>query len=155
MGASNVLSPSGEIDRPKLGAIVFRDPEARRRVNAATHPYIRLEMLRKLLWSFLCGKRVVVLDTPLLFESGIDKWVHVIVVVYCPETIQKQRLIKRDDLSPEAAQQRIDAQMSIERKRQLATVVIDNSAGIRETRKRVSIVFFKFSKEFIRRKEAA
>ncbi|KAJ3309148.1 hypothetical protein HDU76_003710 [Blyttiomyces sp. JEL0837] len=128
LGAANVLDPvTGNIDRPKLGSLVFRDPEARRKVNHATHPYIRLEMLRQLLWAFLCLKRVVVLDTPLLFEAGIDN----------PESIQKTRLIKRDDLTEETAQQRIDAQMSIERKRQMAHIVIDNSQGIRETRKRV------------------
>ncbi|KAI8854642.1 dephospho-CoA kinase-domain-containing protein [Chytridium lagenaria] len=113
LGASNVLTSNGEIDRPRLGALV-------KCIDTSIH---RLEMLRQMLWAFLCGKRLVVLDTPLLFEAGIDKWVHAIIVVYwSPESTQKQR---------------IDAQMSIERKKQLATIVIDNSFGIRETRQRV------------------
>ncbi|KAJ3107753.1 hypothetical protein HDU97_003423 [Phlyctochytrium planicorne] len=137
LGASNVLGSNQEIDRAKVGALVFQNPEARKKVNAATHPYIRLEMLRRMLWAFLCGHRVVVLDTPLLFEAGMDKWVHSIIVVYCPESVQKFRLMKRDDLTAEAAQLRVDAQMSIERKRQLANIVIDNTGSIRETRKKV------------------
>jgi dephospho-CoA kinase len=84
LGAENVLDPNGTgaIDRPRLASLVFRDPSVRRKVNSATHPYIRLEMLRQLLWAFLCLKRVVILDTPLLFEAEIDKWVHVVMVVY-------------------------------------------------------------------------
>ncbi|KAJ3414094.1 hypothetical protein HDV05_007128 [Chytridiales sp. JEL 0842] len=139
---TSILEPnnSQNLDRPKLANLVFRDPSVRKKVNGATHPYIRLEMLRQLLWAFLTLKSCVVLDTPLLFEAGIDKWVHVVMVVYCPEETQKQRLMKRDDLSEIEATQRISAQMPIERKKEMAHIVIDNSLGVRETRARVSEV---------------
>lgn len=79
---SDVLTPSGEIDRAKLGTIVFNDTQARKKLNGATHPMIRLEMLRQMLWWFLKGERMVVLDTPLLYEAGLYKWVNKVMVVY-------------------------------------------------------------------------
>ena len=79
---SEVLLPDGSLNREKLGSIVFKEPESRKKLNKITHPYIRLEMLRQLLWVFLMGNRIVIMDTPLLLESGINRWVHLVVVVY-------------------------------------------------------------------------
>ncbi|KAI9364959.1 dephospho-CoA kinase-domain-containing protein [Zopfochytrium polystomum] len=132
-----VKADTNELDRGALGALVFRDRSIRTKVNEATHPYIKLEMLRQLLWAFICFRRVVVLDTPLLIEVGMDKWVHSVCVVYVPESIQRQRLMDRDHITADKAQEKIDAQIPIERKRQLANLVIDNTAGIRDTRRKV------------------
>ncbi|KAJ3137622.1 hypothetical protein HK100_000597 [Physocladia obscura] len=136
----DVLAPDGTLDRKALAARVFADPAARATINKATHPYIRLEMLRQMLSHFLCAKRVVVLDTPLLFESGIANYVNLIVVVYVSPPVQKQRLIARDLIEPLAAQQRIDSQMNIEKKKQLANVVIDNEGSLADTRVRVDLL---------------
>ncbi|KAI9329745.1 dephospho-CoA kinase-domain-containing protein [Obelidium mucronatum] len=131
---------TGLLDRPKLAQRVFSDASARSTVNQATHPYIRLEMLRQLLGHFLRGNSAVILDTPLLFEAGIVKWVHLIMVVYVPQDIQKERLMSRDLISSTAAQQRIESQMSIETKRERADIVIDNTGTKPETRENVSRV---------------
>ncbi|KAJ3399653.1 hypothetical protein HDU80_007698 [Chytriomyces hyalinus] len=135
--------PNSPLDRAKLGTRVFSDPEARAKVNAATHPYIRLEMLRQLLWHFLTGCSAVILDTPLLFEAHLSRWVHLIIVVYVPKQLQKDRLMMRDGIDRTAANQRIDSQMDIEAKRQLAHIVIDNTGTLDETRQNVKAVLLK------------
>ena len=70
------------IDRAVLGTLVFSDPDARSTVNACTHPYIRLEMLRQVLWAFLCMYAICLMDIPLLYESGLDRWMNHVIVVY-------------------------------------------------------------------------
>jgi len=83
--------------------------------------------------------RLVVVDIPLLYESGLDKRFDFeeIVVVYVPREVQLERLMKRDGLTTEAAEQRLDAQMPIERKKELADVVIDNSGTLEQTEAQV------------------
>ncbi|KAJ3049483.1 hypothetical protein HK097_009529 [Rhizophlyctis rosea] len=133
----SVLLPSGHIDRKKLASIVFNDPVARKKLNTATHPDIRREMLLLVLHHFLRLQRACVLDTPLLFEAGLHKFVHEKVVVYCPEQTQLARLIARDNLTPTEAQSRISSQMPIDQKRSLASILIDNSNSKEDTQKQV------------------
>ncbi|KAJ3089090.1 hypothetical protein HK102_007223 [Quaeritorhiza haematococci] len=134
---TEILKDDHQIDRPKLGALVFNDAAARKNLNGCTHPYIRREMLRQLLGHFLRLMPTVILDTPLLFESGLNKFVHTVVVVYCPESVQKERLMKRDGLSDTEAQKRINAQMSIEKKKELADDLVDNSGTLSETQQQL------------------
>ncbi|KAI9205200.1 dephospho-CoA kinase domain-containing protein-like protein [Polychytrium aggregatum] len=140
---SSILTPEGEIDREKLGAIIFGNDSARKLLNGATHPHIRLEMLRQTLWSFLCLKSVAILDTPLLFESHLDRYVHCVIVAYCPVQTQKTRLMARNSLDSEAAERRIASQMSIEIKRERAGIVIDNSGSLDDTRHQVEALLIK------------
>eukprot|EP00842_Homolaphlyctis_polyrhiza_P000440 jgi/Hompol1/1397/HPOL_003050-RA len=130
----SVTDENGDIYRPALGAIIFANADQRRKLNAITHPYIRMEMLRQVIACFLMRQRLCILDTPLLFETGLHRWVHSTVVVYCPDTIQCERLIARDGLSPLQAQLRIDSQMPIDRKRSLADHIVDNSDALESTR---------------------
>ncbi|KAJ3126454.1 hypothetical protein HK098_007506 [Nowakowskiella sp. JEL0407] len=137
---TSIIDENKQIRRDKLGELVFSNESARRKLNACTHPAIRFEMLRQIVRYFLEGKRVVFLDTPLLFEAKLNKWVNYVVVVYCPRDLQKERLIKRDKLLPEAAEARINSQMSIEEKRDLANYVIDNSWSVDETREQTKLL---------------
>ncbi|KAJ1342306.1 dephospho-CoA kinase [Batrachochytrium salamandrivorans] len=131
---SVILNPDGTINRQLLGALVFANTEQRQQLNCITHPYIRFELLKRVLWLFLSGEQLCVVDTPLLFEARLNRWVHTTVVVYCPESIQKERLMHRDGSSPEQAQQRIDSQLPIDQKRDLADYIIDNSGLLESTR---------------------
>jgi dephospho-CoA kinase len=76
------LKEDGTLDRSKLGAIVFRDEEKRRKLNAIVHPAVRWAMILGVLKYWLRGERVCVLDVPLLIESKIYQWVGRVVVVY-------------------------------------------------------------------------
>lgn len=77
-----VFLPDGNINRPKLGEIIFSDPEKRKILNSCTHPYVRLEMLKQVFYYWMIGSKLVVLDVPLLFESKLDRFVGTTVVVY-------------------------------------------------------------------------
>ncbi|KAI8909382.1 dephospho-CoA kinase-domain-containing protein [Powellomyces hirtus] len=131
---TDIVNPETHaLDRAKLGAIVFNDPAARNRLNGITHPVIRVEMLRQVLWAFLRGNRVCILDTPLLFEAGLYKFVSVVIVIAVPVETQKMRLRARDKCTPADAQSRIDSQMPIAEKCKRADIVIDNSGEAVQT----------------------
>ena len=78
----DILKEDGTLDRAKLGEIVFRDEERRRKLNAIVHPAVRWGMALGILKCWLRGERVCVLDVPLLIESKIHRWVGKVVVVY-------------------------------------------------------------------------
>ncbi|GJM78618.1 dephospho-CoA kinase [Paenibacillus sp. HMSSN-139] len=133
-----VLHPDGTLNRKKLGEIVFSHPEERKALEALTHPAIRSEMKRRLdELEEADPQRLVVADIPLLYESGLDPLYEEIMVVYVPREMQLSRLILRDGLSREAAEQRLSAQMDIEQKKERADILIDNSGGLDETRRQI------------------
>ncbi|KAJ1953612.1 Dephospho-CoA kinase, partial [Dispira parvispora] len=125
---------TGELDRAKLGTKVFGDEALRKRLNSITHPRVRREMFKQVLFYYLRGEPMVLLDVPLLFESRLDRFVTDSVVVYCPQDIQLERLMQRNGFDETAAQQRIGAQMLIAHKRDRADFVIDNSGDLEITK---------------------
>lgn len=130
----NVLLPDGQLNRKKLGAIVFSDPGERKALEAITHPAIRQEMKRRMSELEASDpRRLVVADIPLLYESGLEVLYDEIMVVYVPRDLQLKRLMERDNLSLDEAEARLKAQMDIEMKREKADILIDNSLGREET----------------------
>lgn len=131
---ANVIREDGTLDRRRLGSIVFADAEERKALEAITHPAIR-ELMRERIAALEAERpdRLVVADIPLLYESGLQHLYEGIMVAYVPREIQRIRLIERDGMTPEEADKRIGAQMDIEKKRQLADYVIDNSRTIADT----------------------
>jgi dephospho-CoA kinase len=117
-----VLAPSGEIDRRALGARVFRDAAARRRLERATHPAILREMdrlVRRL-------KGVVVVDAPLLFEAGLKDRFDAVLLVACSPAEQVRRVSRRDRLPAAEARRRARAQWPLAAKRRLSDMTLDN-----------------------------
>lgn len=136
----DVLAEDGALDRKKLGAIVFANESERKRLESLLHPLIRAEMARQMAdWNEREPDALVVVDIPLLYESGLDRLFafEEIIVVYVPKDIQLERLMLRDGLTREEALRRVDAQMPIERKREIADVVIDNSGTLEQTEAQV------------------
>jgi dephospho-CoA kinase len=116
-----ILQKDKTINREKLGSIIFSDAQARKKLNSATHPAITWEILSQT-WKHR-REPLVVIDAPLLFEGG--RWGLVllcfpVILVDAPANIQCERLMKRNSLTKEEAQKRIDSQMPLEKKRQLA-----------------------------------
>jgi dephospho-CoA kinase len=124
----------GRIDRPRLGRLVFKDADARRRLNAIVHPLVREWMAERTADAALRGAAVVVQDVPLLFENGLERLYSSVILVYVPEEVQVERLVKGRGFTPEQAREVIAAQMPIEEKRRLAHHVIDNSGTTEHTR---------------------
>ena len=123
---AKVLNGDGSLNRAALGAIVFADPAARRTLEAITHPAIRARADRKLAELRAQGVRTVFYVAPLLIEAGNSDRVDEIWVVYLDRQSQLARLMARDALGREAAEQRIASQMPMEEKKLLGRVVIDN-----------------------------
>lgn len=133
-----VIDDSGRLDRKALGVLVFADEAKRRKLERILHPAIRQRMERKIAEAeALDPQAVVVADIPLLYEGGLQENYERVLVVYVPQEIQLQRLISRDGLSESDAQRRVAAQWPIERKRELADDVIDNSRALADTQRQV------------------
>lgn len=135
---ADMLLPDGSLDRKRLGNVVFSDAAERKALEEITHPAIRQEMItqmRRLEEEH--PQSLVVVDVPLLYESGLTDRFEEIVVVYVPQAIQLERLMRRDGLTEAEASERLLSQWDIEMKRERADYVIDNSNGIEETRQQV------------------
>lgn len=131
---TEVLTAGGEIDRGKLGAIVFRDQERRRALERIMHPVILAQLWMRARES----KADVVLDIPLLIEQGGHERVDLVVVVYATRECQIQRLMARDRISREEAIRRIETQLPLEEKISYANYVINNSGTVEETMDQVT-----------------
>lgn len=125
-----ILQEDGEIDRAKLGAIVFHNEQERKKLNAIVHPAVRRRMLAEKEAYVQKGAKTVVLDIPLLFESELTHLVDKTIVVYVDDDVQLERLMKRNGFSKEEALARIQAQMPLREKVKKADAVIDNNAFI-------------------------
>jgi dephospho-CoA kinase len=127
----------GRIDRPRLGELVFANPDARRRLNAIVHPLVRDWMAARTAEAAERRAAVVVQDVPLLFENGLERLYSSVVLVYVSLDLQVERLVHGRGFTPQRAKEVIAVQMPIEKKRRLAHHVVDNSGTIEETRAQV------------------
>ena len=142
---NDVLQEDGELDRKKLGSIVFSSKEKIQKLNSIVHPFVRERMMEEI-EKAISMERNILLDIPLLFENGIHKWLRPVILVYAPVEVQIERLMKRDGLSREECEKRIKAQMPIEEKKRLADYIIDNSGEISNTKRQVEEVYEKIYK---------
>ncbi|MED1793285.1 dephospho-CoA kinase [Brevibacillus nitrificans] len=132
-----ILLEDGQIDRKKLGEVVFSDETERQKLNAIVHPEVRRVMREEAEAAEAGGAEIVFMDIPLLFESKLQHMVEKIAVVYAPADMQLARMIERDELEEEQAQKRLRAQFPIDQKKSEADFLIDNSASREETVKQV------------------
>jgi dephospho-CoA kinase len=145
---AELLDAAGALDREALGALVFRDPQARVRLEALVHPEVGREMARRLAEALRAGVPLVVLDIPLLFESrragrgGASALrFDATIVVWAPRAAQIERQLARNDYGRAEAERRVDAQMPLDEKRALADHVIDNSGSLEQTERQVRELF--------------
>ncbi len=139
---SAILRADGALDRPKLGAIVFSNPDKRAQLNLILHPLIiaaQDERIREI--EVNDPQAIVVIDAALMIESGGYRRLDKLIVVHCRAEIQLQRLMTRDHLASEVAQQRIAAQMPQEEKIKYADYLIDTSEGFDAARHQTLEVF--------------
>jgi dephospho-CoA kinase len=138
---SEVVHPDGQLDRKRLGALVFADPARRKRLEAITHPAIlarRQAMLDR--WAADGFDELVVLDIPLLIELGMAAEVDRVVVVYVEPETQLTRLMARDGFDAAEARRRIASQMPLAEKVRHAHYVIDSSGRPEETAAQVRAI---------------
>lgn len=117
---------SGEVDRQRLGEIVFADARRRRQLNKIVHPGIIARMLLLIVYYYCAGHSRIVLDAPLLFESKADRFLSFTLVIACSQDSQLERVMARDKLPKQQARARIQAQMPLGKKMQRASFVLMN-----------------------------
>jgi len=137
-----VISRSGELDRRALRELVFADPEKRRRLERILHPLIRARTLQQLEELEAPYALVVV---PLLVETGFDALVDRVAVVDCPREVQLERLLARDGISAAEAEAMLSAQADRGARLAHADDLIDNSADLALTRRRVRELHAQYS----------
>jgi dephospho-CoA kinase len=137
-----ILKVDGTLDRAKLGAIVFADAGKRHLLNSLLHPYIIAEQDQRLReWEAEDPDGIGVVDAALMIESGGYQRFDKLIVVHCRPEVQLERLMLRNDLSREEAEQRVSAQMDHEEKKKFADYLIDTSDGFDATREQTRAVF--------------
>lgn len=140
---SDMIGPDGRLDRRKLASVVFRDPQARARLNAIVHPRVRALLGERL--ARIARSRpdtVVVLDIPLLFDVPVPEYEHLdAIVVYASPETQLRRLMVRNHLDREEAQARLGAQVPLQDKLGRARWVVDNDGSLVHTRAQVARIW--------------
>jgi dephospho-CoA kinase len=145
---TEVIDTDGALDRAALGAIVFRDADARLRLGKIVHPGVGVAMAERTADAQRDGAVLIVLDIPLLFEgrkarSGGASALpfDLTILVYAPQTAQIERQMSRDGCDRDEALRRFNSQLPIEQKKAMADVIVDNSGDPGETERQVRELF--------------
>ncbi|AWV91380.1 dephospho-CoA kinase [Bradymonas sediminis] len=143
-----VLNADQTLNRGALGALIFADEDARRALETITHPRIAQRLMQYAQQYRMDGERWMVYDAALLVENNAHRWLNALIVVAVDPQVQLERLMQRDGLSTEAAQQRIDSQMPVQEKIKVADYVIDNNGTRDQTRAQVDEIFKQLMQRF-------
>ncbi|MEW6731564.1 MAG: dephospho-CoA kinase [Acidobacteriota bacterium] len=139
---SEIVASDGQLDRAKLGQIVFHDEIKRQRLNEILHPIIIAEQNRRMVEvAAREPQAIVVVDAALMIESGSYKRFDKLIVAYCDRETQIKRLMQRNQLTYKEAEARVASQMPSEEKRRYADFAIDTSADFEQTRQDVINVY--------------
>ena len=141
----DVLDDSGDLNRRKLGELVFTDPAARLDLEAIVHPFVRQETERWFASLDASSHAFAVADIPLLFEVGREGDFDAIVVAACEPATQLMRVMQRDGLDESAARLRIAAQLPIAEKQRGAHFVISTDGRLEQTDRQVEDVYRRLS----------
>ena len=137
-----ILLEDRSLNRKKLREIVFQDTSKRLILEEATHPRIYRLFVARLKEIVITAPHAIVLSIiPLLFECRLQPWFHKILLVFAPRKRQIQRLMARDGLREDQAENILQAQMPIQEKKPLAHMVIDNSGPMEKTREAVAALW--------------
>lgn len=128
---------AGRVDREKLGKRVVGDAAALKQLEGIVHPLVRKTEQAFLAGAEVEGAKVVVLDIPLLFETGGEQRVDAVVVVTAPEHVQRQRVMERPGMTTEKMEALLAKQMPDAEKRRRANFIVDSGQGLDHARMQV------------------
>ena len=143
---SGVVAADGSIDRKALGAVVFQDAEAMRRLEGIVHPAVSTAIANEL--ASVSASGIAIIDAVKLLEGGSGAFAQSKWLVICPEEQEFARLLARNQLSEGEAWARIRAQPPVAGKLALVDEVIDNGGSLEETRRQVVAAFERFCRQF-------
>lgn len=121
----------GSLNRSKLGNLIFHDEKSKNLLNSISHPIILAEVKKEI---EISNEDIVFIDVPLLYESKFDSLCDKVICVYLDKEIQIKRLMERDGIDMEYAKSKIQSQMDLVKKRELADYIIDSKGTFDETR---------------------
>ena len=130
-----ILSSDKTINRKILGPLVFKNPNHLKSLNAIAHPEVLKEFKKQI--RLHKKEKYIILDVPLLFESGMDKICDHIILVALNRKIQSQRIKKRDGITQVEIKRRINSQMPLREKKKRSNFVINNSGTWTQTKKQI------------------
>ncbi|GBD61460.1 dephospho-CoA kinase [Tetragenococcus halophilus subsp. halophilus] len=133
---SSVLCSDGSLNRKQLGQIIFSDTKKRQALNALLAPFLQEAIIEQIKRASAAAS-LVIADIPLLYEAGYDKYMDQVAVVYIPEDLQVQRLMKRDRITKKEAQKKVASQLSIEEKKKRADIIFDNQESLSSIRQQI------------------
>ena len=137
-----VFHADGTLDRGALAKAVFQgNTQNLQRLNAILHPLITDRIRVRLTHLRQAGRSAVILDVPLLFETGMDVMADAVICVMAPLAVRIERICKRDDVSQEQALQRISNQNAAERTEMLSDYVLTTDAPLMDTQKRAYVLW--------------
>jgi len=125
---NQVVLKNGQLNRPLLASLIFSNPEEQE-WSKETQGQVILEELASLRNRLAKTEKLFFMDIPLLFEQGYESWFDEVWLIYLDRETQIERLMNRDKLSLEAAESRLASQWSLDKKKKLATHIIDNSGS--------------------------
>ena len=135
---SKILTDNQTINRRKLGEIVFNDQAKLKKLNSLTHQLVHQEIKRQMEQYRLNQEKLVVIDVPLLFESGFESLCDGVLVISISPELQLKRLMKRNNFTEKEALSRINNQMPLSEKEKRATYVVANTGTINDLEKKLS-----------------
>ncbi len=130
----------GVVDRKILSKIIMKDPEGFKKLEAIIHPLVREVEVKFIETSLQKGHNIVVLEVPLLFETGMDELVDFTIVVSAPDDIRRARVLKRPGMTKEKLDSIIERQMPEGIKKSRADYIVDTSTEISETWKQIDTI---------------
>lgn len=136
----------GKLRRRELGDCVFKDKVLLDNLEKIMLPYIKLEIFSRIKKLSELGKKICIVDAPTLIEHSIHEYMDVNILVWVNEDTQVQRVIKRDNMEKEQVSNRINAQMTLESKKEKVDFIIDNNGSLQETRNQIDEILLKISK---------
>lgn len=135
---TDILNDDQTINRRKLGGIVFNDKAKLKKLNELTHPLVHQEIKQQMARYRANQEKLVVIDVPLLFESGFESLCNGVLVISITPELQIERLMKRNDFTKKEAIARINNQMPLSEKEKRATYVVANTGTIDDLEKKLS-----------------
>ena len=138
-----------QIDRKKLGSIIYNDNQKRNQLNDITHPFVLDEMNKSIDRAIKRKRSIIVLDVPLLFEAHMEHLMNLTILVYVNKPMQIERLMQRDQINYDLALLKVNAQMDLELKKNYSDIIIDNSSSEEVTKQQFNEIIIQLRRDGI------
>jgi dephospho-CoA kinase len=138
--ARQILNHFGTLNRKKLAHVIFKNPQAKKKLESIIHPAVIRETKKQIAALKKKQHRLIFLDVPLLFESGMDKLCDKTICVWAPKKTQIERMLKKRKMTRKEALSRIKAQMPLRQKMKKSNYIVKNASTPSELIKKMAMV---------------